>query len=364
MHRNRSLLFIVAGIVAVAAVLWLVPRAQQARAPNLVRAWVGVEVDGDGVARTGLAEVAADQEFRLHAIVEVEVGGAGGESVYYSAAPQVVLDGQRLDTMPAEELGGFGRVRLLWFSVEAGVPFRELEHGADLEKFSYEQIFRPEWGSTWSIDGTLDAYFDTWLERDGPDIERDFGTLRYQVWVEGSTDEDALVPDQRVKSAALPGATRIVARLASALEHPSALFGLPQLERGDGEWNAASLEKLQQLYEDGLAFSRLGVLRGLLDAGGTRWEDLRWELAALDGSVPWHAQGDGSPAPGDLVSVADRWVVLLEDRVGDGEQGMLDGADLCLDFDAGAVVRRLDQIFVLGGEGEGDVMVAALRSPA
>ena len=366
MRRNHSLLFIVAGIVAVAAaVLWLVPRAQQARAPNLVRAWVGVEVAGEGAARTGVVEIAADQEFRLHAIVEVEAGrgGASGEPVYYSAVPEVVLDGQRFDTLPVEELGGFGRVRLLWFSVEYGVPFRELVDGADLERFRYEQFFRPEWGSTWSIDGNLDAHFDGWLEKDGPEIERDFGTLRYQVWVEGSADEDALVPDQRVKSAALPDATQVVARLPSALEHPSAVFGMPQLERGAGEWDAASLEKLQQLYEDGLAFSRIGVLRGLLDAGGTRWEDLSWALVALDGSSPWRAQEEGSPAPGDLVSVADRWVVLLGDRAGEGEPGMLDGADLCLDFDAGASVRRLDQIFVVGGEGEGDVELASPKPP-
>ncbi len=367
MRRNLLLFVIVAGIVALAAaVLWLAPRAQEARAAKLVRAWVGVEVGDEGVARTGTVELDAGEDFQLHAVVEVRRGSADGdgEAEYYSGTPRVVLDGQQFDALPVEELGALGRVRLLWFSVEHGVPFRELENGADLETFRYEQFFRPEWGSSWSTDGTLDAYFDGWLEEDGPDIERDFGTLRYQVWVEASLDEDALVPDQRVKSDALPGATRVVARLPAALGPPSAVFGLPEIERGDGDWDQAALARLQQLHSDGLAFSRLTVLRELLDAGGVSWGDLNWQLASLDGSRSWRDANVGSPAPGDLVRVGDRWVVLLGDETGEGEVGMLDGADLCLDFAAGAAVRRLDQIFLLGSEEEGDVQVASPRPPA
>ena len=367
MRRNLLLFVIVAGIVGLAAaVLWLGPRVQEARSLKLVQAWVGVEVGDEGVARTGTVELGTGEHFRLHAVVEVHRGSGDGdgEAAYYSATPRVVLDGQQFDALPVEELGALGRVRLLWFSVEYGVPFRKLENGADLDTFRYEQFFRPEWGSAWSIDGTLDAYFDGWLEEDGPDIERDFGTLRYQVWVEASADEGALVPDQRVKSDVLPGATRVVARLPAVLGPPSAVFGLPEIERGDGDWDQAALTRLQQLYRDELAFSRLTVLRDLLDAGGARWEDLNWQLASLDGSLSWRDQDAGSPAPGDLVRVADRWVVLLGDEAGEGEVGMLDGADLCLDFDAGATVRRLDQIFLLGSEGEGDVLVASPRPPA
>lgn len=363
MRRNLLLFVIVAGIVAIAAaVLWFAPKAQEARTPKLVRAWVGVEVGEEGVARTGTVRLGAGEDFRLHAVVEAHRGG-DGEAVYYSATPRVVLDGQEVDALPVEDLSVLGRVRLLWFSVENGLPFREMENGTDLESFGYEQFFRPEWGSAWSIDGTLEAYFDSWVEDDGPAIERDFGTLRYQVWVETSLDEDALVPDQRVKSAALPDATRVEARLPEALGVPSAVFGLPGIVRGDGEWDAAALARLQGLHGDRLAFSRVTVLHELLGAGGVRWEDLSWQLAALDGSVAWQAPNEGSPAPGDLVRVADRWVVLLGDETGAGQAGMLDGADLCLDFDAGAAVRRLDQIFLLGSEAEGDVQVAAPRPP-
>ncbi|MDE2688950.1 MAG: hypothetical protein OXI49_00395 [Acidobacteriota bacterium] len=365
MQGNRLLFLIIGVIVAVAAaVLWFLPRAERLRAPTLSAAWVGVEVGGDGVARTGDIEMAAGQGFRLHAVLATEPrrGDEAGEPVYYSAVPQVEIDGRRFEALPPERIGGLGWVRMLWFSVEHGVPFRELEEAADVERFAYEPFFRPEWGSAWSIDGTLDAHFDGWLENDGPDIDRDFGTLRYQVWVEAAIDEDALVPDQRVKSPAPPDGTRLEARLAGALGTPSAVFGLPGIQReGDG-WDPSAVARLQQLHDDRLAFSQVSVLRDILAAGGVTWEDLTWELAPLDGSTAWSAPGGGSPAPGDLVHVGDRWAVLFADSA-EGAVGMLDGADLCLDFDAGATVRRLDRIFTVNEEGEGDVFVAAPGRP-
>lgn len=364
MQGNRLLFLIMGGIVAVAAaVLWFLPRAERLRAPTLSAAWVGVEVGGDGVARTGDIEMVAGQDFRLHAILATEPrGDEAGEPVYYSAVPQVEIDGRQVEALPPERIGGLGWVRMLWFSVEHGVPFRELEGGADVERFAYEPFFRPEWGSAWSIDGTLEAHFDGWLENDGPEIDRDFGTLRYQVWVEAAIDEDALVPDQRVKSAAPPDATRLEARLPGALASPSAVFGLPGIHReGDG-WDAPAVARLRQLFDDRLAFSQVSVLRDILAAGGVTWEDLTWELAPLDGSTAWSPPGQGSPAPGDLVHVGDRWAVLFADSA-EGATGMLDGADLCLDFDAGAAVRRLDRIFTVNEEGEGDVFVATPGRP-
>ncbi len=365
---RQSLLRLVIGagiVVAGGLAFWFVPKVREARMPTLVRAMVGVEVDGDGVGRVGLVEAEAGSDYRLHAIVEAAPGRSGDAErlVYYSATPQVLVEGRLVEALPVDELDVLGSVRLLWFSVEYGVPFESLEDGARLDDFDYEPFFRPEWGSSWSIDGTLDASFDGLLDQDGPDLVRDFGTLRYQVWVEVSRDEDAIVPDLRLTSAALPDATRLVARLPGILGPPSAVFGLPAIVPGEGSWNEAERARLARLYDERLAFSQVSLLREMLERGGVGWDDLNWDLIPLDGSTPWQRHAEGSPAAGDLVRVADRWVVLYRDDDGDGSPGMLDGADLCFDFDAGAAVRRLDQIFVVGSDGEGDVLVASTEPP-
>ena len=49
------------------------------------------------------------------------------------------------------------------------------------------------------------------------------------------------------------------------------------------------------------------------------------------------------------MQVGARWVVLYRDA---GRVGVLDPEDLCLDFDQGASIRRLSDVF--SGEGEVD----------
>ena len=97
--RGNGLLFLIVGaiVVVASAVLWLLPRAERLRAPTLAAAWVGVEVGGEGVARTGAIEMSAGQDFRLHAVLATEPRGGdeGGEPVYYSAVPRVEIDGRR-----------------------------------------------------------------------------------------------------------------------------------------------------------------------------------------------------------------------------------------------------------------------------
>jgi hypothetical protein len=53
--------------------------------------------------------------------------------------------------------------------------------------------------------------------------------------------------------------------------------------------------------------------------------------------------------------------VLFRDE---GEQGVLDGADLCFDYERGAVVRRVASVFVEVDDPEGgDVDWASLGGP-
>ncbi len=134
----------------------------------------------------------------------------------------------------------------------------------------------------------------------------------------------------------------VTARLDGALATPSAVFGVPQLELGD-DAEPALAERVGELWRRRLAFSRVRLLRELLDRSGRSWEELSWRAVDLGEGPVW---GAGGAAAGDLLRVGERFVVLVADE---GEPGRLDDGDLGFDFDRGAVLRRLGEIYT--GEG-------------
>ena len=76
-----------------------------------------------------------------------------------------------------------------------------------------------------------------------------------------------------------------------------------------------------------------------MDSTGMAWEDLSWGSVDLEGSSPWHHAGEPLRA-------GERLVWLLEDR---GRKGVLDRGDLCLDFQRGARVLTLQEVFTGSG---------------
>jgi hypothetical protein len=234
--------------------------------------------------------------------------------------------------------------KILWFSVEGGLPYLELETADQLGRFHFEDLYRPSWPQAWVIPGQIkpseSINEDHLFGADRPA----FGTQRYHVRLEVFSDDKALVPDQRFKSwgaSRLPEEAEsfptVTVRLPGILGPASEVFGLTQVEPvgpSSGEMRSG----LRTLIEQRLAFTRLGVLGELLEAQGRTAADLRWESLNLDGSTSW---GD-RVAPGDLVQVLDRVVLLYRDANGDG---LVDPGDLCFDFAKGAAVRPLDQVF-------------------
>ena len=92
-----------------------------------------------------------------------------------------------------------------------------------------------------------------------------------------------------------------------------------------------------------LAFSRLTVVREMLDHAGLSYEDLEWTDVDLEAGPAWSPE---AVEPGDFLRVGERIAILVADR---GEPGVLDRSDLCFDFIKGARVRPLDEIFVGDG---------------
>lgn len=324
----------------------LQPAIEERLAPELVTAWVAIEVDGSGIAEVGPVEIEAGTPFRLHAVVEAE------GPVFYTRAPALRLAGA---DVPGERLRTWERPlepRIRWFTVEGNPPYLEIASEADFERFRFEVLYRPDWPAAWSVPGVIEPALD-----DSSTPRRRFGTQRYHVSVDFFDALATETPRKRVRSWAgddVAGEAErfptVYAKLPGRLAPASRVFGLAQLELAPGVDRPELFQRIDELARRRLAFSRATVLRDQLRAAGKRLEELRWSDVDL-------VAGDGrwwEPArPGDLLRVGERLVVLYEDR---GQPDVLDYDDLCFDFARGAAVRRLGEVFV----GEGLVEVATL----
>ncbi len=363
MDSSRRIIWTVVGVaLVVAAVVFLYPGAKESFAPALTAARVAIQPAGAEAAVVGPVQVPAGTAFTLHAVLEAR--DRDGSPVYYTRAPALEIDGRRV---PAEALRTWDRpwkVKVFWFTVEGPAPYLKLEAPGQLDRFRFTEFFRPEWPADWSAPGRLEARFSEGLAKDGgaTPAGRSFGTQRYQVRIELFEHDDDLMPTKRFISpggdalpdqvasfptvyASLPGAAAGAASLA---------FGLTEIEP-PAATGTGLLHRLADLTRRHLAFSRVTLLHGMIEAAGRESESLDWRRIDLDDGPAW----GGSPAgvhAGDLLRVGARVVVLYQDRPKGGIPGRLDRQDLCFDYAQGAAVEALSAVFT----GEGLVELARL----
>ncbi len=341
-RESRWIWWVVAGVILLLVALRWGPRAADRLAPGPRAAYVAIELAGSGIASDGRFEVASGDAFRLHAVLEAET--LGGATIYYTEAPALRLKGMEV---PAEQLRRWPErrvARVRWFTVEGFTPYFAPASPADLARFRMNENFQPAWGAGWSVDGRIDPR-NVQLEPSSPLRPLTFGTQRYAVRIELFASAEALTPQQRVASAgageALAGperVTAIVAGLPAPLAGLSRRFGLTQLELA-GEADPALAGAARELVGKGLVFERVEAFRAHLEAAGSSAADLDWrELDLAANELAW----ERDVAPGDLVQSGGRIVVLFRDE---GLPGRLDGGDLCFDFDRGAKIYRLEQLF-------------------
>ncbi len=361
MSAEKKILWTVGAVVSVvvlAFALW--PAAKESLAPELIGSHVAVMPAGAEVAVVGPVEIEAGGEFTLHAVLEAR--DRGGEPVYYTRAPALEIGGERV---PDETLRPWDRqraLRVFWFSVEGFSPYVEIEEAAQLDRFHFTEFFRPEWPSDWSVQGRLDPKFSDALAREEVAAgERAFGTQRFQVRIELFADEDALTAEERFVSIgadALPEAVdrfpTVYAALPGAAGPASLAFGLTQLEPPPSP-DPALTARLSALARQRLAFSRVQLVGQVIRAGGESRRSLEWTSVDLNDGPEWSDDGGSAEAVGmgDLVRAGPRVVVLYRDR---GTPGRLDRGDLCFDYERGASVRALSEVF----SGEGLVDLARL----
>lgn len=338
---------IVAATVLLVGALMLSGGVEQQLAPEPLAAWVALQPAGSEVAETGRIEIAAGTGFTLHAVLEAQEWT--GKKVYFTAADRVIIDGEEI---PADRLRRWGRSeepRILWFTVEGFSPYVEIEAAEALDDFGFRENFRSDWARTWSVPGDLQPSAERQEVRDRVTGLPRFGTQRFHVRIEMFGPKSAITPEVRLRSLEatdLPDRVEefptAIASLPDGLQVPSQVFGLSQIEVAPDAL-AETAETLAGWTRDRLAFSRLTVVREMLDRAGLTYEDLEWSEVDLEDGPAWRS---GEVEPGDFLRVGERIAILVADR---GQSGVLDRSDLCFDFIKGARVRLVDEIFV--GEG-------------
>lgn len=342
MTRTGRLLWAAAALALLLLLVWpLLRGAEQRRRLEPVAAWVAIERGDSGVAEVGPLALEAGEPFTLHAVLE---GHRGSQRVFFTDARRLRIAGVEIEGEDVQPWAGDLEARVLWFTVEPQAPVVRWE--GDAPVLRYQANFRSDWPRAWRAPGRVEPYRRRLMAADER-LEGRFGTQHFQVRIELFGPQSEITPVHRVVSAgpdellaapeSFPTAT---ARLPGPLAPASAVFGLPQVV---GDLDAAALEQARRWQEAGLAFSLPVILRETAARAGGAWQDLAWSTIDLADGPAW---GAGGVAPGDLVRVAGRVVVLYRDE---GEAGVLDGDDLCFDFQGGATVERLGEVFT--GEG-------------
>jgi hypothetical protein len=321
-----------------------------------VAAHVAIELRDEGVARTGRIEVAPSTDFKIHAVLEART--EEGEVRYYSDVAGLELYGERVAPELVQSWDGPRFAQVLWLTLEAQRRYAEITSARQLEGFRFDGFARPEWGRGWIAEARMGLRSEELLDvHAGSDVM--FGTRFLQAWVELSDQRDAILPQERFKS---PGpevlltdperVTTLVIRSPGALGSAERVFGLSQLEPAP-ELDESTREAIRSLHDRGLAFNRIELLRDLTNDSGQPFSELDWSLVELGQGVRWGQD----IFPGDLLRAGDRWIVVFDDTQGDG---LLDASDRCLDFDRGAGVENISEVFV----GEGELQLARLGSTA
>jgi len=353
-RRELSQAWIVAAVLLAVAVVFILLRTDTQLQPEIKSAFVAIQPANADLARTGRVEIEAGVGFRLFAVVEAS--DWRDRPVYYTEAESLEIAGQRVAEDRIRSWNRRERASVLWFTVEGSPPYLEISTGEDLERPRYREIFQGDWPHTWAVAGGVAPAVENFL----PGSEGDqkpairFGTQRFHVRIELFGSGSDLLPTVRLRSAgasdleAMPNDfPTIVATLPSPLVTVSRVFGLPQTEATE----SASAEVRQMIADRsrrGLSFSRLPLFREWLGSVGLKWDDLLWRKVEVGSGSPWSGSGA-------LIRAGSKVAFTYEDR---GFEGRLDHPDLCLDFDRGATVRTLGELFV----GEGFVELASAAS--
>jgi len=344
---SKRIWWIVATVLLVLIALRFAPKIENPLRPKPTTAYVALLAEGESVASDGRHELDADRSFRLFAVLEARTFGGG--SIYYTEAPALRLGGREIPAASLRPWPEDRTARVRWLTVEGSAPYLAVREGADLDRFRLVETYHAEWGTNWSARGVVEPRLGR-LDANTANGRAGFGTQRFAARVEIYPNQEALTPSERWSSAhpeaLLDGSdlgTSVVASLPSPLKAISGAFGRTRIEL-PGEVDGELRRRAEALTAEEIAYFGPALLARHLRESERAPEALEFRTVELGPDGPrWGVD----VAPGDLIGVGDRQLVLWRDE---GVEGHLDPADVAADAYRGLRLLRIDEVF-LGEEG-------------
>jgi hypothetical protein len=341
---NRLVVLIFVVLVTMLAAPLIFNLVRDARRPRLVGVRIVTAAGADPVFATGARRLAADDELRIAAALELEY--PGGRRQWLAPAEVLEIDGVRVEHVNAAKWPERDRIaRVFWFTVEGANVGGVVDPGNARKRLRYSNFLAPEMGQELLAAAPPEVHNDDSLGGLFMALPVDGGTHRFYVRV------DILEPEQSdvkaVQTAASRGPQRILEpgfpAVHRSMTAPSGidpavgeLFNLGGWEtEGDdpGLWDSVARSAFSTSFDqlvanrvvtnsrsfaavavsgnvtlDDESLARLGEVTIAEGAASMAGRPLRW---------------DDDVAAGDMLVDGQQFTVLLED---DGN-GVLDGPD-------------------------------------
>ena len=342
---SRLPILIFAILVGLISLPLVVEHLRERRRPVLAEARVVTATSVDPVFRDGSRHLDPGEDAEI--ALALRIVRSGKHEQWLAPVPSLAIDGRKIAHVesgewPEQDL----RIRVFWFSVESANLGGRIDGGNGAERLRYRSYLAPEMGRGLFAAGLPEIHNDDHIGTTANSNPGDAGTFRLYARVEVVEEDKDVRPLQATSTlgidsifqAEFPAVFRS-ADFGSAI-HPRVgeLFRLPGFEPSDplGNSDHASPVAFGRSFID-LVAARLAVSSWTLAAEAvsgsptlasealTSFGELsvsEEEIARRGRPLRW----ENEVQPGDLLSIGDRWIVLLADE----GNGVLDPNDAVL----------------------------------
>jgi hypothetical protein len=342
---SRLPILIFAILVGLISLPLVIEHFRERRRPVLAEARVVTATSEDPVFRDGSRHLDPGVDAKI--ALALRVVRSGTHEQWLAPVPSLVIDGQKIDHLetgewPEEDL----RIRVFWFSVESANLGGRIDGENAAERLRYRSYLAPELGRDLVAAGLPEIHNDDHIGTTANSNLENAGTFRLYARVEIVEEDKDVRPLQAASTlgidsifdAGFPALYRSADFGIAVHSKVGELFRLPGFEPSNSPGNAELTSTLAfgRSFID-LVAARIAVSSWTLAAEAvsgnpslasdtlTSFGELTVsedEIVRRGGPLRW----ENEVQPGDLLSIGDRWIVLLADE----GNGVLDPNDAVL----------------------------------